>query len=227
MTLTRLRLKHPSGWFAAGEEVRLALRVLSAGAFRLYIYFCLHAERRTGRVAWEPEEAAQWLHWDQEQLRYAMAELYQQQICLAASAAEVEIQDRFWPYEKAGVAAAAPDLESYLEQARQMLLRPACVRASFSAADKGLAAHFHERGITLIQLQQAIWLGCARKYIALLNGQTPMVITSLRYFTGLVDEVADTKVSESYWRHLQRKCEQLERRWMANRSRASPGNEAK
>jgi hypothetical protein len=54
-----------------------------------------------------------------------------------------------------------------------------------------------------------------------------MVITSLHYFTGLVDEVAETKVSESYWRHVQRKLEQLERRWMANRNRASLGNEAK
>jgi hypothetical protein len=154
MTPTRLRLKHPRGWFVAGEQVRLALEVLSADAFRLYIYFCLHAERRTGRVVWESEKLARWLHCDQEQLRYAMAELCQQQVCMVASTAEVEIQDRFWPYEKA--AAAAPDGDSYVEQARQMLLRPACVRASFSAADKRLAAHFHKRGIPLIQLQRAI-----------------------------------------------------------------------
>ena len=44
-------------------------------------------------------------------------------------------------------------------QVRQMLLRPACVRASFSAADERLAAGLHRRGVTLTQLERAIWLG--------------------------------------------------------------------
>ena len=227
MTPTRLRLKHPSGWFAAGEEVRLALGVLSAEAFRLYIYFCLHAERRTGRVAWEPAEVVQGLHWDPEQLRAAMAELCRQQVCRAASVAAVEIHDRFWPYEKVGGAESAADLDSYVERARQMLLRPACVRASFSAADQRLAARWYNRGIPLTQLQRAIWLGCARKYVALLNGQTPMLITSLHYFAGLIDEVVETKVADTYWQHVQRKLEQLEKSWIAYRSSTAPGNETK
>ena len=50
-----------------------------------------------------------------------------------------------------------------------MLLHPACVQASFSAADERLAAQFHRRGVALIQLRRAIWLGCARKNVALLD----------------------------------------------------------
>src|SRR5918994_1069770 len=42
------RLKHPTGWFAAGREVSRALPLLSDGAFRLYIYVCLNADRSTG-----------------------------------------------------------------------------------------------------------------------------------------------------------------------------------
>jgi len=219
MTPAPLRLKHRSGWFAAGEEVVQALEILSAEAFRLYLYLCLYAERQTGRGVWNPEAAAHQFHCGSEEARIAMAELCQRQVCVLADAAAVEITDRFWPYEKAVRAEPGPDLASYLEQARHMLLRPACVRARFSAADERLAANFHRRGITLTQLQRAIWLGCARKYIALLNGQIPMLITSLHYFTGLVDEVMATQVGDSYWLHVQRKTEQLERRWVAHRSR--------
>lgn len=45
------KLKHPTGWFAAGREVTRALRMLSDGAFKTYIHLCLTADRSTGRVA--------------------------------------------------------------------------------------------------------------------------------------------------------------------------------
>jgi hypothetical protein len=217
MTPERLRLKNRTGWFAAGQEVAQAMEILSAAAFKLYVYLCLYAERQTGRIDWQPEGAARWFEGGGEQVRSAMQELCRQQVCALSGAGTVEIADRFWPYEKPIQAEAGPDLASYVRQVRQMLLRPACVRTSFSAADERLAAGFHRRGVTLIQLERAIRLGCARKYLALLNGQTPMLITSLHYFTGLVDEVMATNVAESYWQHVQRKAEQLEGRWVARR----------
>jgi beta-lactamase class A len=60
-------------------------------------------------------------------------------------------------------------------------LVPACVRVHFSTADERLAAIFYRRGVTLMHLQRAIWLGRAREYVALLNGteHTPMLVTSL------------------------------------------------
>src|SRR5437667_4137660 len=96
-----------------------------------------------------------------------------------------------------------------------MLSGTACVRISFSAADERLAANLYRRGVTLHHLQRAIWLGCARKYVALLiaaeNGAMP--ITSLHYFENLVEEVAETSVGEDYWKHLQNNVTQLERMW--------------
>ncbi len=222
MTPGPFRLKHRSGWFAAGEEVMQALEILSAPAFRLYLYLCLHAERRTGRAIWNPEDAAHLFHCGSQEASATLAELCQRQVCVPSGAAAMEISDRFWPYEKPILAQPGPDLVGYLEQARHLLRRPACVQARFSAADEQLAANFHRRGITLTQLERAIWLGCARKYIALLKGQPPMLITSLHYFTGLVEEVTATQVADSYWLHVQRKAEQLERRWIANRSRTTP-----
>ena len=220
--MTRLRLKHASGWFAAGQEVMLALEILSAEAFRLYVCLCLHAERQMGRIAWNPDQVAPLLHRGTEELRKAMAELCRKEVCTPVGGAEVEILDRFWPYEKLAIAQSVTEQASYIEQVRRILLRPACVRASFSAADQRLAANLYRRGVTLNQLERAIWLGCARKYIALLNNQSPMLITSLHYFTGLVEEVSATSVADSYWLHVQRKVEQLERRWIANRSAITP-----
>jgi len=86
------------------------------------------------------------------------------------------------------------DQTNYVQQVRQVLLRPACVRASFSAADERLAVIFYRRGVTIEQLQRAIWLGCARKYVALLKGSTPLLVTSLHYFASIVEEVAATAV---------------------------------
>ena len=179
---------------------------------------CLYAERQTGRTAWNTDAAAALFRCGSEDVQAALVELYQQQVCTPVGVSTVEIGERFWSYEKPPVADGGADRASYVQQVRRMFLRPACVRASFSAADERLSADFHRRGIPLCQLQRAICLGCARKYLTLLNGQSSMRITSVHYFTGAVDEVAATTVGDSYWLHVQWKAEQLERGWIASRT---------
>ena len=56
MSVDRLILKQPTGWFAAGREVAQALEMLSDGAFKLYMHLCLEADRHTGRVGIKPAE---------------------------------------------------------------------------------------------------------------------------------------------------------------------------
>jgi hypothetical protein len=215
MTPPRLRLKRPSGWFAAGQEVAAALEVLSGDAFKLYVYLCLNAERQTGRIVGEPGDAAR-LFQGAGQSQVAWEELFRQQICVRQET-DVEICDRFWPYEKPAASQPQPDPAGYVEQVRQILTRRACVRVSFSAADERLARNFDARGLPLAQIERAVWLGCVRKYVALLNGQTFMPIASLHYFSSIVEEVAVTEVGDGYWIHVRRKAEQLERRWLDSR----------
>ena len=43
----KLRLKKPNGWFPAGEGFLEAITILSDGAFKLFVFLCLHADRRT------------------------------------------------------------------------------------------------------------------------------------------------------------------------------------
>ena len=74
--------------------------------------------------------------------------------------------------------------------------------------------------MSLEQLRRAIWLGCARKYTAMLNGQTRLPITSLSYFACLTDEVTQPQIPASYWEHVRRKTEETEKRWLQMRTSA-------
>ena len=223
--MSRLRRKRSTGWFAAGEEMASALPLLSDAAFKLYVFLCLHVDRHSARMVWEPMELANLLERDRQSVNDALEELCRRKVCIrhpdadgriALDRISVEICDRFWPYEKPPVEEFGIDQNRYVQRVRQMLVRPACVRVNFSAADERLAAILYRRGVTLVHLQRAIWLGCARKYVALLNApeNADMLITSLNYFSALVNEVAETAVGEDYWKHMQHKVTQLERMWL-------------
>ena len=222
----RLRLKRPTGWFAAGQEMATAMLLLSDAAFKLYVFLCLNVDRHSARMVWEARELANLLQCDRPSVSDALEELCRREVCIRHPAADgriapdqisVEVCDRFWPYEKPPVEEFGTDQNRYVQRVRQMLSGIACLRVNFSAADERLAASLYRRGVTLVHLQRAIWLGCARKYAAYLNGSenAPALITSLNYFSNLVEEVTETLVSEDYWKHMQGKVAQLEAMWIA------------
>ena len=74
---------------------------------------------------------------------------------------------------------------------RSLFLAPACVHASFSAADEKIATGPYRRGVSMEQIARAILLGCARKYVAMLNAKVRTPITSLQYFSDIVGEVSE------------------------------------
>lgn len=41
-----------------------------------------------------------------------------------------------------------------------------------------------------------------------------MLITSLHYFSWIVEEVAQTEVGDGYWSYVRHKVEQFERMWI-------------
>jgi hypothetical protein len=211
MSRPQLVLKQSTGWFAAGWQFGQALKELSDPAFKLYAWVCLHADRHTGQLQSTVPELASALKKPEHWVESAVRELIEGRVCQWRTAGVVEVADRYWPYERQFRRAESRD---YVGEVRRMLLAPACVRCSFSAADERLAQDLDRRGVSLEQLQRAIWLGCARKYVAMLNGQTSMPITSLRYFIGLVEEVGQTGTPETYWQHVRVTADQLERQWL-------------
>jgi hypothetical protein len=210
--LPRLQLKQPTGWFAAGREVAEALTLLPDPAFRLYLYICLNADRHTGRLVIDPAGLARVLARDQTAIEVHLGALVSYGVC-HHQAGVLEISDRFWPYQKQLPTRPDNRQADYVRSVRNAFLEPACVCSAFTPADEKLAADLYRRGIPLENLCRAVWLGSARKYMAMLNGQPPASIASLGYFTALLEEVAQAPVTDAYWEHVRHKVKTLERRW--------------
>jgi hypothetical protein len=208
-----LRLKHASGWFAAGREVAEALTLLSDAAFKLFLWLCLHADRSRGAVRVNLEETAKVLGKSATATTEILEDLFLQGICRAAAGGEVEITDRFWPYERAANGPLTKDAASYLDRVKRLMLARACVRSVFSAADQKLALQLYQRGIPIERVERAVHLGCLRKYATLLNRPGGSPITSLHYFTLLLEEVERPDISGDYWRYVAVKVDKLERQW--------------
>ena len=216
MSAARLTLKQATGWFAAGREVAQALAVLSDGAFKLYIHLCLQADRHTARARIELTGLAQVLRKSAASIEADLGELDCAGVCERCGG-RIEIRDPFWPYHKQTNSVASNPQAEFVRQVRQAFLERACVRSTFTAADEKLALNLGERGVSLDQLRWAIWLGCARKYMAMLNGQTRVPITSLAYFATLIDEVSQPDASASYWEYVRSRMEEWEKRWLQTR----------
>jgi hypothetical protein len=77
MTGLPLRLKQPTGWFAAGREVTQALNLLSDGAFKLFMWICLNADRGLGAIRLEPSQVAGILGNTEAEIRANLRDLFQ------------------------------------------------------------------------------------------------------------------------------------------------------
>jgi len=213
MTPVPLRLKHTSGWFAAGREVAEALMLLSDAGFKLFVWLCLHADRSSGTLRLEPKEIGEGLGKTEVEIAAILEDLFLKGICRRGAGACVQIADRFWPYQRAA-STSTESTDLYVAQVKQLMLQRACVRTSFAAAAQKLAAQLHHRGLSIERVEQAIHLGCLRKYVALLNHQGGTPITSLHYFLSLFEEVENLAMSKDYWRYLTFSVEKLERQWL-------------
>jgi hypothetical protein len=218
MSAQRLILKQPTGWFAAGREFAQALTLLSDGAFKLYVHTCLRANRHTGCLGATLEELARALGRAPEVIARDLAELEDRAVCRVSrdgnSSPVLGICDRFWPYQRQPTSDRVLGQEAeFVQKVRSLFLAPACVQASFAAADEKVATNLHRRGVSLEQVRQAILLGCARKYSVMINTGARAPITSLQYFSAIIEEVTDSVIPGSYWEHLQHKVAEMQRQW--------------
>lgn len=212
MKAARLRLKQPAGWFAAGREVVEALTQLSDAAFKVFVWLCLHADRSRGALRAESQVIAHVVGKSETEIAALVQELLRKGICRRTADGMLEITDSFWPYERA-TPSQEETASAYLTAVKQLLRERACVRSAFTAADQKLALELYGAGVPLQRVEQAIHLGCLRKYVALLNrpGGTP--ITTLHYFAETLAEVQRLNISDEYWRYVAAKLIHLERRW--------------
>src|SRR5262249_19464151 len=112
----RLWLKRQSGWFAAGQEVDCALRLLSDAGFKVFVWVCLHAERSRGAVSASPAEIARTLGKTEHEICFALQELQRQGVCSVKAEGVIEIRDRFRPYERQGESSASDESHRYVAE---------------------------------------------------------------------------------------------------------------
>lgn len=213
MSATRLRLKQPTGWFAAGREVACALELLSDSTFKLFVWLCLHAERSRGALSVTRAELARALGKKESDLHLALKELEQQGVCIFRTDGLIEIRDRFWPYERQHDSAPSNESRCYVDKVKRAFLERRCVQSSFTAADEKLALLLYHRGVCLIHIEHAILLGALRKYAALCQNGRGTPISSLHYFTHLFEEVQQ-EPSTQYWTYVAHKVKAFEQTWV-------------
>ena len=209
---TRLQLKQPTGWFAAGREVACALELLSDATFKLFVWLCLHAERSRGVLSATPAALARALGKKQSEIHLALQELERQGVCTLRADGVLEIRDRFWPYQRKADSAARDEPRRYVETVKRLFLERRCVQSSFTAADEKLALSLYHRGLSLTHVERAILLGALRKYATVLQNGRGTPISSLHYFTNLFEEVQQ-EISTSYWTYVAKKVNTFEQKW--------------
>lgn len=229
MSDSAIRLKHPSGFFAAGSEVRDAIALLSDGGFKVFVYVCLHADRRTAQFRFRMAELARlWINSTHSLTTY-LEELNRTEVAAVYRASNqhelgrIEVRDRFWPYQKeAGDSTEDPEQAQYVARVRDRFLDQACVTSTFSAADQKLASDWYRAGISIDVVGRAFLLGCARKYVALFNHDGGSPVTSLQYFAGSLEETASMELNLNYWRYLAARVKKMDAQWRAQANFARP-----
>ena len=208
MRASRLKLKSPTGWFAAGREVEAALFLLSDSAFRLFVYICLRAERSTGSLQMKPAKLAGVLAKSSDQVLRDLEQLTHLGVCQIMRD-RIVIQDRFWPYERV-CSEAEIGSSPYIAAVKRAFLHHCCVASAFTAADEKLAREWQSRAVPIETVERAILLGVARKYTACLNHGVQTRITSLEYIAEVLSEAEHVSPGPGYWTYVARKVDALE-----------------
>jgi len=215
------KLKMSSGWFAAGVSFQRAMTMLSDGAFKLFAYVSLQADRGTGRYEASQTDLARVLGKSRRIIGRYMADLEGAGICAISSGRNqyarnnFEILEDYWPYHRLTVSdeTKRKEEDAYVATVRDKFLATGCTRGRFSLGDERTARAMKEQGVSLERVQEALLLGACRKYDSWLRGGSPEPIASLRYFESLLSEIHDQPLPQGYREYLQSKISQLARMW--------------
>jgi hypothetical protein len=220
-SVVSLRLKDPTGWFAAGSSFRRAFQTLSDGAFKLFSHLCLEAHRQTGRLEASQAELAKAIGKSRRIVGKYIEELQAKQVCSVFSAknqygrTSFEISNDYWPYCRTmpsnDMQTQADD--SYVEAIKTRFTHFGCTAGNFSVQDAQFARALQRRGIPLETVQDAMLMGAIRKFVSWLNSGQSQPITTLAYFAAVISEIQERPFPAGYREYLERKAVQLTKAW--------------
>jgi len=218
----RLSLKQTTGWFPAGDTFGKALAILSDGAFKLFVYLCLEADRRTGRFQATHKELALAMGKSKRAMGSYIAELEAREICSVNPGKNqfahttFEILDSYWPYRQSDDCPEPPEQKAYVESVRACFLSLGCGSGKFGAADVADARDLQRRGIPMAVTEAAMLMGACRKYSSWFEGNALEPIQSLRYFDQLIAEIQKEPLPSGYPAYLREKIKKLAALWDEN-----------
>ena len=218
----RLSLKQTTGWFPAGDTFRKALSILSDGAFRLFAYLCLEADRRTGCFQATHKELALAMGKSKRAMGSYIAELEARKICSVSPGKNqfahtiFKISNSYWPYHRSDDYTESPEQKAYVESVRACFLSLGCASGKFGAADAADARNLQQRGIPVALVEEAMLMGACRKYSSWFDGNALEPIRNLRYFDPLIAEIQQEPLPPGYPAYLREKVRQLSALWDQN-----------
>lgn len=215
----RLRLKEPAGWFVAGAGFRRALSLLSDGAFKLFAYFSMEADRRTGCLAATHKELATALGKSKRIIGTYVAELEAKEVCRVRpgknqfTATVYEISDAYWPYHRTGSYPDSPEAKAYVDSVRECFEGLGCTCGKLGAAGVEAARQLRLRAVPIGLVLDAMILGACRKFDSWFNGGPAEPIRSMAYFDPLIAEIQAEPLPQGYATFLRSQLQRLSDKW--------------
>ena len=216
---SRLRLKKTSNWFAAGEAFLKAMEILSDGAFKLFVFVCLKADRHSATYRTRSDQLAHALRKPLDTIESSLAEMERKKVCSIVSNTKSDreclfrIEDEFWPYHSSGSPSAGQDVTDYVAAVRQLFLDLGCTSGRFGSSEETQAKSLEKRGIPLDIVRDAMIMGACRKYISWLNNGYAEPISSMAYFESVIGEFLRCPPLADYREHLPSELKRLTQQW--------------
>jgi hypothetical protein len=212
----RLRLKKPSDWFAAGEGFLKATEILSDGAFKLFVFVCLKADRHSATYRASSVHLAHALRKPLDAIENSLAEMMAKNVCsmISSNPLSLRIENEFWPYDISPCHAFTGQCATdYVATVRQLFLNLGCSSGRFEASDEVQAKSLEKRGIPLEIVRDAMIMGACRKYISWLNNGYSGPICSIAYFESIIAEFLRCPPPADYRENLRSELKRLSKRW--------------
>jgi hypothetical protein len=211
-------MREPRGW-NTGLVRALAL---PDGPFKLYVWLRLNARLDTGSMDISQSDLALALKKARGTIRANLKTLEDANVCRTKFPHDpqgrgwIELTDEYWPYQRQqSCTTDDAEINSYLDQIRNILSERACIRKPLLRTDELLAREWYAQGISIEQIRQAVLMGCGRKYIAWRNGGSHAPIGSLAYFQVILAELNEEKAPAEYWEFIRERIERTEKLWIS------------
>jgi len=211
-------MREPRGW-NTGFVKALAL---PDGPFKLYVWLCLNARLDTGSIEISQSDLALALKKARGTIRANLKTLEEANVCRTKFPHDpqgrgwIELTDEHWPYQRQqSCTTDDAEINSYLDQIRNILSERACIRKPLLRTDELLAREWYAQGISIEHIRQAVLMGCGRKYISWRNGGSHTPIGSLAYFQPILAELTEEKAPADYWEFIRERIERTEKLWIS------------